>query len=207
MPLQFNEPGSSSLLGNNSTLVGNGAFSNQEFAPWTATNDLLPLLTEQIRQAYARQPNQIGAIDQFSKLATPQGRQQQTLRYGAGAANQSFALGKMIGAKLRAAGLGQNAEAGAMLDAGNKARQATTEYANQNESPESLIKSLSAISQANDPSNIISLLGPIMNLSQLIQSGKVGNESIRPKGGGDMLGGVLGQLAGGLDWGKIFNIG
>jgi hypothetical protein len=159
---------------------------------------LLPFFKNQLGQVGAAVQNQNFARGGLNALLTPQGRQQQV----ASVANANTRQAYKTGAKIRAlmAARGQDVGGAAELGALNQAASRTQDYAAALESPEGLQQIYQAVTQANDPMQVLSILGPMIGLDQqdLPRALEYFRRAAAEKASGGLGGllGAFGQLAG-----------
>lgn len=142
---------------------------------------------------------------------TPAGIQnmiQQFSRQQMGAAGDQ---GRENAMNLRSRGYAGNADLAGMLSARNNAARSSNQYAENAMSPQAQMQRAQAGMQLNSPEAVASILPMLLQLmnAQVAQDSSRAqiNKSQEGQSGLGMIGGLLGNIAGGLDWTKILGMG
>ncbi len=149
---------------------------------------------------------QNNARSQLTELATAPGRAKRVRQFGADRDRAAYKTGEKIRAMKLASG-GEDIGGAAQLAGLNQSARDTANYSAMLESPEGQAQIYQAISAANSPQEIMSILGPMLGMSEQDLPRFLAHlqDAASDRGGafGQILGAV-GQIAGGTDLGALF---
>lgn len=167
---------------------------------------LLPLLQRKFQYGEQLQPELEDFLNQALFSLSPEGMQELANHYRSQVMGQGLQAGQNQAGQLKALGLSKGAQAGAMINAQNKATESANQYQMNMSSPLARMQSaqtgLNLVSQAQNPdlSGLSGLGGLVYNKPQLVKQ----------KSGGLLgtLAGVAGTMTGmGMNLGQVFSGG